>query len=121
MVRRFSEEAENGDAKAKFIIGGCYYTGSRLAKDFAEAVKWWRKAAEQGNANAQFNLGICYAKGQGVTQNFAEASKWYFQAAGQGKTMTAHPPQVRWLWNPFPAHLERVADPAAGRRLPSHA
>ena len=95
LVRRFSEEAENGDAKAKFIIGGCYYTGSRLAKDFAEAVKWWRKAAEQGNANTQFNLGICYAKGQGVTQNFAEASKWYFQAAGQGKTTEWPQPLVQ--------------------------
>ena len=76
-------DAENGDAEAQFIVGGCYYTGARLKQDFAEALKWYRKAAERGNAAAQFNLGICYAKGQGVAQNFVEAAKWYSLAAEQ--------------------------------------
>jgi TPR repeat protein len=55
-----------------------------VAKDEAEAVKWYRKAAEQGNAGAQFNLGFCYAYGQGVVKNEAEAVKWYRKAAEQG-------------------------------------
>jgi len=31
------------------------------AKDFAEAVKWYRKAAEQGDEIARYNLGSMYA------------------------------------------------------------
>ena len=41
-------------------------TVSGVAKNFAQAAKWYRKAAEQNYAPAQFNLGYCYANGQGV-------------------------------------------------------
>ena len=54
------------------------------AKNYAEAVKWFRKAAEQGNAGAQCGLGFCYEEGQGVPQNYREAVKWYRKAAEQG-------------------------------------
>ena len=37
--------------------------------EYAEAVRWYRKAAEQGHARAQCNLGYCYANGQGVTKD----------------------------------------------------
>jgi TPR repeat protein len=33
------------------------------AGNYAEAVKWYRKAAEQGDADAQNNLGWMYARG----------------------------------------------------------
>jgi TPR repeat protein len=52
--------------------------------DYAEAVKWFRKAAEQGNAGAQNNLGSCYQNGHGVTNDYVEALKWYRKAAEQG-------------------------------------
>jgi len=54
-----------------------------VAKDDAEAVKWFRKAAEQNDARAQAALGVRYAKGQGVAKNKAEAVKWYRKAAEQ--------------------------------------
>ena len=57
-----------------------------MAQDYAEAVKWYRKAAEQGHAVAQYNLGWCYDKGKGVAQNQSEAIKWYRKAADQGDT-----------------------------------
>jgi len=40
-----------------------------VGKDYAEAVKWFRKAAEQNNAAAQDNLGQCYTAGEGVAQD----------------------------------------------------
>ena len=55
-----------------------------MPQDYAEAVKWYRKAAEQGYADAQYNLGSCYYNGKGVPQNYAEAVKWYCKAVGQG-------------------------------------
>jgi TPR repeat protein len=54
-----------------------------VSKDYAEAVKWYRKAAEQNHSGAQSNLGVCYATGQGVLKDYAEAVKWYRKAAEQ--------------------------------------
>ncbi|MDL1959246.1 MAG: hypothetical protein LWX01_06035 [Deltaproteobacteria bacterium] len=45
-----------------------------VQQDYAEAVKWFRKAAEQGYADAQFFLGLMYAQGEGVLQSGAAAA-----------------------------------------------
>ena len=57
-----------------------YINGQGVAQDFAEGVKWYRKAAEQGNAGAQYNLG----KMQRNVQHYAWAVGWYRKAAEQG-------------------------------------
>jgi TPR repeat protein len=54
-----------------------------VAKDQAEAVKWYRKAAEQNFAAAQYNLAVCYDRGDGVAEDHVEAVKWYRKAAEQ--------------------------------------
>lgn len=61
-----------------------YDDGHGVTQDYAEAVKWYRKAAEQGYALAQYNLGAMYGNGNGVTQDYAEAVKWLRKAAEQG-------------------------------------
>lgn len=73
-----------GDAEAKFISEECCVKSEEVEKNFAETVKWFRKAAEHGNAEAQYNLGVCYEKGEGVDKNLAEAAKWYRKVAEQG-------------------------------------
>ena len=76
--------AEQGDSEAQTDLGMRYHTGDGVPKDYAEAVKWYRKAAEQGHAIAQYNLGFMYHAGEGVPQDVAEAEKWYLKAAEQG-------------------------------------
>ena len=76
--------AEKGDATAQFNLGVMYDNGQGVEQDYAEAVKWYRKAAMQGVASAQLNLGIMYANGQGVTKDEYEAVKWFRKAAEQG-------------------------------------
>jgi TPR repeat protein len=61
-----------------------YVKGRGVPIDFAEAIKWYRKAAEQGDSRAQTNLGYMYNKGFGVPQDFTEAAKWYRKADEQG-------------------------------------
>ena len=56
-----------------------------MPQDYAEAVKWYRKAAGQGHAEAQSCLGFCYAKGQGTPKDYTEAAKWFRKAAEQGQ------------------------------------
>ena len=50
-------------AKAQYFLGLMYGEGQGVPQDYAEAVKWHRKAAEQGVAEAQYNLGITYGNG----------------------------------------------------------
>ena len=54
------------------------------AKDYREALRWFRKAAEQGDAEAQHYLGFMYEEGRGVAQDGREAVRWYHKAAEQG-------------------------------------
>ena len=76
-------KAEKGDARDQWALGADYYDGQGVAQDYAEAVKWFRKAAEQNYAEAEANLGFCYDNGQGVAQDYVEAVKWYRKAAEQ--------------------------------------
>src|SRR2546427_751393 len=76
--------AQRGDAAAQYNLAGIYYLGKGVRQDYAEAVKWYRKAAEHGYAPAQSDLGRMYLDGHGVTQDYAEAAKWYRKAAERG-------------------------------------
>ena len=83
-------KAEKGDAKAQTLLGDMYGDGLGVAKDEAEAVKWYRKAADQGYATAQFNLGVMYAFGRGVKQDSVEAVKWWRKAAEKNYAMAQY-------------------------------
>eukprot|EP01044_Picomonas_judraskeda_P011746 COSAG03_NODE_1629_length_3744_cov_17.770919_1_plen_469_part_10 len=80
----YKKEAEQGDSVAQNSLGVCYYHGTGVEEDKAEAVKWFRKAAEQGDSDAQYSLGSCYDNGEGVEEDKAEAAQWYRKAAEQG-------------------------------------
>src|ERR1019366_2500857 len=54
-----------------------------VAQDYAQAVKWYRKAADQGNVEAQIPLATSYSFGWGVPQDSAQALMWYRRAADQ--------------------------------------
>ena len=73
-------------------LGEFYAKGFGVSQDYAEAVKWYRKAAEQGNAYGRYWLGRSYAEGKGVAQDYAEAVKWFRAAAEQG-----HAGAQNWL------------------------
>lgn len=49
-VSCWRQMAERGDAKAQYMIGLAYYTGTGVPQDYKQAVSWYRKAAEQGYA-----------------------------------------------------------------------
>ena len=60
------ERAQQGDAAAQFRLGEMYDLGQGVRQDYAEAVRWYRRAAEQGNARAQFALAEMIKNGDGV-------------------------------------------------------
>lgn len=77
-------QAEQGDARAAFLLGTRFASGRGAARDDSEAFRWFEQAAEAGLAEAQYNLGVMYASGRGVARNMAAAARWYEVAAGQG-------------------------------------
>jgi uncharacterized protein len=77
--------ADRGDPTAQWRLGRMYYYGLGVPMDWAETLRWYRKAAEQGHAAAQYDLGNVYYHGLGVPpENYAEAMRWYREAAKQG-------------------------------------
>ena len=80
----YKREAKAGHAVAQCALGVCYYHGSGVAVDKAEAFKWFKRAAEAGFAAAQYNLGVCYSNGSGVAVDKAEAANWWKRAADAG-------------------------------------
>src|SRR5439155_23086971 len=61
-----------------------YATGIGVARDDAEATKWFMKAAENGNAAAQYNMGVRYAYGRGIPKDNKEAAFWFRKSGEQG-------------------------------------
>jgi hypothetical protein len=56
------------------------------AKEFSEALRWFRQAADKGHSDAVNKIGIMYAMGQGVEVDYAMAMGWFRQAAEMGNT-----------------------------------
>src|SRR6266487_540061 len=83
-LKEVRAKAEAGDAQSEVELGVRYDDGEGVAKDPAEAVKWFRKAAEQNDAEGQLYLGLSYVKGEGVAEDLVEAYKWLLLAARQG-------------------------------------
>ena len=80
----WSRAAEQGNAKAQYMVGYCYYHGDGTPVNRTEAFRWFQLAAEQRIADAQFFLGICYWDGEGTTANKNEAFRCFRNAAEQG-------------------------------------
>ena len=79
------DEAVRGILSAQISLGLVYrYGGEYVAQDFAEALKWYRKAAEQGSEEAEYTVGEFYHEGLGVTKDFKEALRWWKRSAEHG-------------------------------------
>ena len=63
-----------------------YYEGDGVAKDDAEAVKWYLLAAAQGNSTAHYNLGILYGSAGRTERNLLLAYMWLNLAATSGNS-----------------------------------
>ena len=80
------DQSEITDPETQFEIGKKHYNGEGVARDSAEAAKWYRLSAEQGHSGAQCNLGLMYRWGYGVKQDYSEALKWCRLAAYEGNS-----------------------------------
>lgn len=123
--------AESRVMSSEFILGLMYRNGEGVTKNYAEAMKWYRKAAEQGHADAQLNLGLMYFDGEGVPKNNVEGYKWVnlATASGQENTTKARSLVERRMTPGQIAEAQRLSanwqpksssDPGESRTLPDN-
>ena len=72
----YEKSANQGNAKAQRKLGGMYFFGYGVSRDFEKAAYWYEKSANQGNIGAQYDLGMMYVGGHGVSRDYVEAYKW---------------------------------------------
>jgi len=66
--------ATKGSASAQFNVGFMYERGQGVAKDYKEAVRWYKLAAAQGNVNAKIWLEIAESKAAATPTTTATAA-----------------------------------------------
>ena len=71
-------------------LGLAHMEGKGVARNFDEAVRWYKMAGESGYLQAQIMLADMYLKGQGVPGDQKEAAKWYMLAAEQGSPVAQY-------------------------------
>lgn len=79
------EGAEAGDADAQTDTGDFYLRGRLVARDIAEARKWYEKAVAQGHRNAAYTLGLIYWNGDSVARDTAKAAQLWRLAYDKGR------------------------------------
>ena len=61
-----------------------YFYGKGIPQDYAEALKWYRKAAAQGHARSHALIAYMYSQGLGVEINESRAVSYFVQATRLG-------------------------------------
>ena len=66
-------------------VGECYAEGKSVARDYAQAAEWYRKAADKGDIGGELHLAGLYRDGgKGFPRDMVRAAEWYRKAAEQG-------------------------------------
>ena len=81
---RSSTAAELGNLDAMSELACCFRDGEGTTVDYAQAMRWVRRAADQGDAHAMNTVANLYAHGQGVPVDSAESVRWFERAAAAG-------------------------------------
>ena len=91
-IKWFTRAAEAMQVDAAYNIGGIYAkggaTGTGVAVNLPEAIKWFHCGAEVDFALAQFALGVCYYLGTGVVADQRGAFNRFLRAAKGDQTFT---------------------------------
>jgi TPR repeat protein len=76
--------AAGGNPAAQVGLGIAYREGEGCARDYAQALAWFRKAAEKDDAAAWDSLGWMYEHGLGTTADLSAAARYYRASADMG-------------------------------------
>ncbi|MDX2205379.1 MAG: PDZ domain-containing protein [Hyphomicrobiaceae bacterium] len=80
-LRRMGEQ---GNAAVMAMLGSMHAGGKGVARDDAEAVRWYRAGADAGHAVSMIELANLTIEGRGTERNAQEAVRLYRSAADTG-------------------------------------
>jgi uncharacterized protein len=89
-LERLKDSAQLGNVKDQLTLAVKYSTADGVAKDQAEASRWYLMAAQGGDVHAMYEVSMRYTHGYGFTRNNAEADVWRQRAASKGH------PEAAW-------------------------
>lgn len=90
-IHTLSQQADAGDAVARYQLGRAYETGQGAPQNAAKAIQLYRQAADAGYGPAMIDLGWFYQHGEhGLPHDPAQALSLYTQAADQGLAQGPH-------------------------------
>ena len=76
--------ADQGSVEAEDAMGGFFYGGLNVNKDFNQAFNYYSKAAAAGYRESEYMLGIMYENGEGVTADQKASVEWTEKSALHG-------------------------------------
>lgn len=88
--------AVKGDVNAAFNLGTLHQHGDGVAKNPAEALKWYRIAAERGDRESQSRLGAMYLNGEGTPKDEKEGWRWINEHRVAHLHHDHHPQMQAW-------------------------
>ena len=65
-TKDLERKAKAGDAIAQYNLAFCYCSGSGVALNIYEALKWFKRSADAGNPPAQYMFGVQLFNGTGT-------------------------------------------------------
>ncbi|MCP4649519.1 MAG: hypothetical protein GY853_05485 [PVC group bacterium] len=85
-IEQLRMAAKLGDANSQILLGQLLLEGKDADHDYAEALKWFKKAARQDNPSSvpMKHLGYMYQQGLGVPKDYDKALKWLNKAKSAG-------------------------------------
>lgn len=83
-VRQIYIRAQQGEAADQNEVGGWYYRGRHVERNYETALQWWSRAAQQGNALAIGNMALCYQTGNGIAADSVRAVQLYDRSLRTG-------------------------------------
>lgn len=88
--------ANSGVADAAFNLGLIHYHADGVAKDYVEALRWFRQAAEWGDRESEYRVGWMMLHGEGVTANAEEAHQWMTRHRRHHFSHARSPQMMAW-------------------------
>ena len=83
-VEKFAKAAERSSARAKYMLGVCYYDGTGVGKDRDVAFRCFYEAAKLDCPDALYRLGVCYEQAVGTERDMEKALFCWLKAAKLG-------------------------------------
>jgi uncharacterized protein len=87
-IQELTAKAEQGDAATQLALAMKFRDGKGVESNYAEALRWARRAADAGHAPAMDFIGHAYLRGSGVPRS-PEIAAGYFKAAANESATAA--------------------------------